>query len=243
MSARIGLLPERFLRWNYFPRGKALRAMAENSAIENMNGFLLDSVRHNPALCTALREDDGSIFLNAKIVGMGYIVKQKLLKTITESFELHVKQGDELFTEARNEKERQQALEKFQRSGAELLLEHLYFEKLEEAEMHVDFGKMATIELALSKLNSSKHTWRIVQHSPNAVLLFYQPPMISYELRGTLEIHEDDEYHRFVNLVHDSFHYVPAERRDSGRRPVYIFNIAEVYDNSASKDGFGTLVT
>jgi len=40
-----------------------------------------------------------------------------------------------------------------------------------------------------------------------------------------------------VNLVHDAFHYTPPERRSL--RPAYIFNVEEVYDNSATPGGFG----
>jgi hypothetical protein len=35
----------------------------------------------------------------------------------------------------------------------------------------------------------------------------------------------------FVNAVHDVFHYVPAEKRRT-ERPVYIFSVEEVYNNS-----------
>jgi len=90
----------------------------------------------------------------------------------------------------------------------------------------------------LSKEKSSKHTWQAVQHNANACLLFYQPPSVSFEVRGTIGIHEGDGYHEFVNLVHDLFHYSSPEKR-SERRPVYVFSVDEVYDNSAASTGFG----
>jgi len=214
--------------------------MAEDPVIGDMNRFLLDSVRHNPALCTACREDDGSVFLNAKIVGIGYVVKRELAEDTVKAFAEHTEHGDVLFGNAKTKEEKEKASSEYQKRGARLLAEQLYFEGLEEAAKRIDFGKMATIELALNKPSSSKHTWQIVQRNPNAVLLFYQPPMVSFEIRGTIEIHEGDAYHRLVNLVHDAFHYTPPDRRASGKKPVYIFNVQEAYDNSASTEGFGT---
>jgi len=102
----------------------------------------------------------------------------------------------------------------------------------------VDFGKMSTIELALSRPHSSKHTWQIVQHNLSACLLFYQPPSISFEVRGKIEIHENDSYSTFVNLVHDSFHYTRSKETRKNR-PVYIVTVDEVYDNGPSPTQFG----
>ena len=234
------LLPVRFLEWNYFPRGKVLHEMANKPAVGDMNRFLLNSVRHNPALCTACCKDDGSVFLNAKIVGIGYVVREGLVENTVRAFAEHIERGDAVFENARTKEEKEKASNEYQKRGAGLLVEQLYFEGLEEAERHIDFSKMATIELALNKPNSSRHTWLIVQRNQSAVLLFYQPPMVSFEIRGNIEIHEGDAYHKLVNLVHDAFHYAPPERRASGNKPVYIFKVQEVYDNSASMEGFGT---
>jgi hypothetical protein len=149
-----------------------------------------------------------------------------------------VKVGDELFGRNQVGDELERNSREYQRAGASLLLEHLYFEDPKIGEERVDFGKMSTIELALSKPNSSKHTWDVVQHSQNACLLFYQPPSISFEIRGKIEIHRDDSYSEFVNLVHDSFHY--TQTKDARRkRPIYIVNVDEVYDNSPSPAAFG----
>jgi len=232
------MLPEKFVQWNYFPRVRVFRDLLQQVAIKDMDRFFLESVRHNPALCTACRQNDGSVFVNAKIVGVGYVVKEKYVDGVVKAFAEHVRYGDELFAAAKTQSQKSEASKEYQRKAALLFLEHLYFEGLEEAEEHVDFGRMSTIELALSKASSSKHTWQIVRHSLNACLLFYQPPSISFEVRGKLEIHEKGSYHEFVNLVHDSFHYALPETRE-GRRPVYIFDVKEVYDNSATPAGFG----
>jgi len=234
------MLPEKFIQWNYFPRVKSLKEMVQQQAMRDMNRFFLESTRHNPALCTAFRGEDGSVSVNAKIVGIGYVVKEKYIDDATKAFSEHVKYGDELFRNPK-ESQRSEAVREYQRRGVQLFLEHLYFEDLEQAEEQIDFSKMSTVELALSKPYSSKHTWQVVQHNLNACLLFYQPPSVSFEIRGRIEIHEDDVYHEFVNLVHDSFHYEPPETRKE-RRPVYIFRVEEVYDNSATPTGFGTRI-
>jgi hypothetical protein len=39
-------------------------------------------------------------------------------------------------------------------------------------------------------------------------------------------------------LVHDSFHYAPT-KETRRKRPVYVVNVHEVYDNSPSPTRFG----
>ena len=231
-------LPQEFLRWNYLPRVKMFKDIYSQIPMQDMNRFFLESVRHNPALCTAHQTNKESICINAKIVGVGYVVKEKHLEKAVEAFSDHVRNGDKLFENVKTQTENENAANEYQKRAASLFLEYLYFEDLEKAQDHVDFSKMATIELALSKEDSSKHTWKIVQQNLNACLLFYQPPSISFEVRGKIEIHERNLYHKFVNLIHDSFHYVPVERRET-RRPVYVFNVEEVFNNSATSEGFG----
>jgi hypothetical protein len=46
-------LPTQFLRWNYFSRRESIKAFIEGRHEQDMNLFLLESTRHNPALCTA----------------------------------------------------------------------------------------------------------------------------------------------------------------------------------------------
>jgi hypothetical protein len=231
-------LPEDFLRWNYFPRRKALLELINRHSRTNVDRFFLESTRHNPALCTAFQKEDGEIFVNAKIVGAGYVTREKCMDAATKALEEHLEYGDKLFAEKQAGNELEKNSIEYQRTGVSLLLEHLYFEDPTIATERIDFGKISTIELALSKPHSSKHTWHIVKHNLSACLLFYQPPSISFEIRGKIEIHENDSYSRFVNLVHDSFHYTQKKegRKD---RPVYIVNVDEVYDNGPSSAQFG----
>lgn len=230
-------LPISFLRWNYFSRREMIEALLEGKYEGDINFFFLESTRHNPALCTAFVKPDGTIYVNAKIVGAGYVLKEAFLQEAIEALSHHVESGEELLAGAATDKERKEAMKRYQRDGMLLLLRYLYL-GYEEAMRKVDFTKLATIELALGKPRSSKHTWSILQKNRSACLLFYRPPNISFELHGSLEIHERGPYHRFVNLVHDSYHYSPPKRRDL-KRPVYIFNVEEAYDNSPTTEGFG----
>ena len=233
-------LPQKFLSWNYFGRRESAKAFVEGKYSRDINLFFLESTRHNPALCTALQKPDGSVFINAKIVGVGYVLKRKNLAEVIKAFHQHLEFGNKLFSTAKTAREKKEATEKYQRNGMRTLLEHLYLEP-EEAKRRIDFTKISTIELAKNKPHSSKHTWKIVQKSRAACLLFYRPPNLSYELRGWLDIHESGLYYEFVNAVHDVFHYVPPEKRQT-ERPVYIFNVEEVYDNSPIPNAYGTKI-
>jgi hypothetical protein len=234
----VVVLPESFLRWNYYPRRKALLDLVDGRPMVDVDRFFLESTRHNPALCTAFREDNGEIFVNAKIVGVGYVARERYVDAAIRVFGEHIRYGDELFDKSEAGDELDRNSREYQRRGASLLLEHLYFEDPKIAMERVDFGKMSTIELALSKPNSSKHTWRNVQHSQSACLLFYQPPSISFEIRGKIEVHENDSFSDFVNLVHDSFHY-SRTKEARRKRPVYLVSVDEVYDNGPSPKAFG----
>ncbi len=234
-------LPEQFLKWNYYPRRESAKQFLEGKHEQNMDKFFLDSTRHNPALCTAMSRPDGSIFINAKIVGVGYVLKETHLTAATEAFKQHLENGDILFNEAGTDKKKlDEAMRQYQREAMFLLMEHLYPPK-EEDHTFLDFTKLSTMELAQNKPWSSKHTWSIVQNNRTACLLFYRPPNITFELHGTLDIHTNDPYYEFVNAVHDCFHYIPPEKR-STERPVYTFNIEEVYDNAPTPNAYGTKI-
>ena len=230
-------LPIKFLRWNYFSRREVIKAFLKGEYDKDISLFFLESTRHNPALCTASIKPDGTIYVNAKIVGVGYVLKESYLQEAIEALTRHLEFGDKIFLEAATEKERKEAIIRYQREGMLLLLRYIYLD-YEEAMRRVDFTKLATIELALDKPHSSKHTWSMLQKNKSACLLFYRPPNTSFELHGSIEIHERGPHHRFVNLVHESYHYSPPKRRDLNR-PVYIFKVEEVYDNSPTAEGFG----
>jgi hypothetical protein len=231
------LLPECFLQWNYYPRGRALLELVTGRAMENLDRFFLESTRHNPALCTAFQDEYGQTLVNAKIVGVGYIIKRKYMKAAMDAFQHHFDRWEKLAARSRTVSALESNSAEYRKQGAMLLLEHLYFDDAKTAKEHIDFGKMSTIELALSKPNSSKHTWQFVQHNLNSCLLFYQPPSISYELHGRIEIHEGDLDCSFVNAVHDTFHY--QGKVVDRNRPAYIFKVDKVFDNGPSPKQFG----
>lgn len=229
-------LPDEFLEWNYYARRKLLEKVARREPLSPETMYLV-AARHNPVLCTAAPRDDGTVEVNGKVVGVGYVVKRDRLSEVIKALKEHVKAMDERYEELkRDEEELRKALQEYSVKGAKLLLEYVYLPP-ERATKEVDFEKLATVELAKRLPHSSKHTWGILQRSRKACLVFFQPPLISFEVRSTITIHEGDEYHEYVTLVHDAFHYTPLERRAD--RPVYIFHVEEVYDNSPTPRGFG----
>jgi len=229
-------LSDMFLEWNYYPRRRLIEEMLVGGK-GSPEKLFLEFTRHNPVLCTAAVGEDGTIEVNGKVVGCGYVVKREVMSEVIKVFGEHLKTTDELYEEARGDKDKlREVYSEHSKRGAKLLLKYIYLPK-GEAEGVVDFEKLATVELAKRIPWSSKHTWRIVQRSRRACLVFYQPPTISFEVRGEISIHLDDDYHRLVTLVHDAYHYTPPEHRSD--RPVYILHVLEVYDNSASRSGFG----
>ena len=222
------LLPEKFLKWAYFERVKFVKSFLLGGRRMDKSGFI-ESTRHTPALCTARLTDDGKIFVNAKIVGAGFVPKKEFLSEAIKDFREHVYSCE-------NISPREYAVR-----GVKLLLKHVYFEDEKEAYRRMDFSKISTLEIAKDIPHSSKHTWTNLQYCKSACLLYYMPPSISFELHGTIEIHLDGLYFEFVNLVHDAFHYAPASKRV--KRSCLIFNVESVYDNSPTRDGFGLLLT
>ncbi len=107
------------------------------------------------------------------------------------------------------------------------LLSHFY----DESKM--DFTKLGGLEMAF------KHTWINIKATGKATLLFFTPPMKSYEIRCDVEIHNDGPVYEYLNALHDIFHVVKESR---SKYPAYVFKIKEVYDQSASKEGFGKLI-
>ncbi len=98
----------------------------------------------------------------------------------------------------------------------QVLIKNLYSE---EAAENIDFSIVTSIEMAFV------HSWYNYRENENATLLFYQPPAVSYELRGRMEIrgkrydkgdgiayNELDIYQQFVNAQHDVYHSPDIEK-------------------------------
>ncbi len=96
---------------------------------------------------------------------------------------------------------------------------------------YIDKDAIGGLEMAF------RHSWVNIRATHEATLLFYTPPSISFEVRCTVEIHEDDNdpYKKYLNSLHDIFHH----GRSRSNYPAYLFRIKEVYNNSVSRDGFG----
>ena len=150
----------------------------------------------------------GPAGLNASVKGVGIIVKKEYIrKVINEIYSI--------LRENINKEERVVRV-------AKLLLDN---------EELIDKEKLIGIELA--KL----HTWQNIKEKALATLLFYTPPCISFEVRCRVGIHENDEYWEYANLLHDVFHSNTLKRNLWRQRPVYVFEIIEIYDNSPQAMG------
>jgi len=155
---------------------------------------------------TPIMATDGPSGVNAAVKGVGFVVKDNLLPETLSNLKEII--------------EKNPAKE----NALKFLLENLYVEQ------KLNFRKLSSLELA------KKHTYRNLSKNKQAVLLFFIPPITSYEVRCRIEIHSNDLYHEYVNAVHDLFHK-PDTKRDWSKTPAYIFNIEEIYDNSADKMG------
>ncbi len=97
----------------------------------------------------------------------------------------------------------------------------------------MDLGRFGGLEMAF------RHSWNNIRATGKATLLFYTPPTISYEVRCSVKVHEGDGIYEYLNLLHDVFH-----TPDTGRSeyPAYEFLVNEIYDQSATPQGFGRLI-
>ena len=171
--------------------------------------IFLGFCRHTPAVVSY-----GPAGLNASIKGVGFIPKTEFLLETVDAYQKHIEQGWQ---------------EGYSDDGLRLLMKLLY---REDCQARIDFLRFGTLELARD------HTWVNLQANPQATLLFYQPPMISFEVRGKVEIHKEGSiYHRLLNAQHDVYHIPNPERWKD--KPAYIFTIEEIFDNSATSKGFG----
>jgi hypothetical protein len=201
-------LPQDFLRWMYHGRAELIRRQAEGEQVPAHEIFL-GFTRHNPAVVS-----HGPAGLNASIKGVGFIPQPEFLQETLDAYLEHIHRGWR---------------EGYSQEGLQVLMRFLYGPGCAE---RLDFTRLGSLELA------QDHSWTNYQANPTATLLFYQPPVVSYEVRGRVEIHEPGSiHHTLINAQHDVYHK-PNEAVWS-KRPAYLFTIEEIYDNSATKMGFG----
>jgi hypothetical protein len=200
---------ESFFNWAYRTRANTVVKLHSGEEMSHEKMFL-SFTSHNPAFVS-----HGPAGLNASIKGVGFVPKPELMEETLAAYITHIE------SYAKDDKE-------YSKRGLEILVKHLY---APEAAERIDFSLLTSLEMA------KKHSWENYKAEPEATLVFYQPPVVSYELRGRMEIHEDGIYQRFVNAQHDVYHAPNMERWPE--RPAYVFRIEEIYDNSVTKDGFG----
>ncbi len=207
---------EAFFNWAFRSRAQTVTKLHEGEEMSKEKVFL-SFCSHNPAFIS-----NGPGGLNGSIKGVGFLPKPEYLEETLEAYLDHIKSydGDD---------------RAYSQRGLAVLVRHLY---RPEAHDRIDFTRLGSLEMA------KKHSWENYQADPDATLIYYQPPMISYELRGTVEIYDEAEsgkrelYQQFINAQHDVYHRPNMDRWLT--YPAYVFNIREVWDNCASKEGFGT---
>jgi hypothetical protein len=207
---------EAFFDWAFRSRAQTVVKLHEGEEMSPEKVFL-SFCSHNPAFIS--HGPDG---LNGSIKGVGFLPKPEYMEETLDAYMQHIKSydGDD---------------RAYSKRGLGLLVKHLYSPERQD---RIDFTRLGSLEMA------KKHSWNNFQANPEATLIYYQPPMISYELRGTIEIYDEamsgkrQLYQQFINAQHDVYH-----RPDTSRwlkYPAYVFSIKEVWNNCASKEGFGT---
>jgi len=207
---------EAFFNWAFRSRAQTVIKLHEGEDMPREKVFL-SFCSHNPAFIS--HGPDG---LNGSIKGVGFLPKPEYLEETLAAYLQHIESydGDD---------------QAYSKRGLALLVKHLY---RSEAHDRIDFTRLGSLEMA------KKHSWNNYKANREATLIYYQPPMISYELRGTVEIYDEatsgtrEIYQQFINAQHDVYHRPDTTRWL--RYPAYVFRIEEVWDNCASKEGFGT---
>lgn len=207
---------ESFFNWAFKTRANTVMKLVKGEEMSKEKVFL-SFCSHDPALVS-----NGPAGLNASIKGIGFMPKPEYLEETLEAYIEHIKSWTP------EDKE-------YSQRGLELLVKYMYGP---EAQHRVDFSCIGSLEMA------KKHSYANYKVNPEATILFYQPPMISYELRGKMEIHDEMDskkreiYQQFLNAQHDVYHQPDMSRWL--KYPAYVFRIEEIYDNCVTKDGFGT---
>ena len=148
---------------------------------------------------------NGIAGLNGSIKGIGFFPKRKFLKEKVEKFKI--------------------AIENKKINRIEFLFNEIY-----NREEEIDFNYLTTIELARN------HTYKnLLNGDKKVTLLFFTPPVLSYEVRGKVKIYDKGPEFEFVNLMHDFYH----GKSNWERRIVYLIKIEKIYNNSATPEGYG----
>jgi len=155
---------------------------------------------------------DGPAGLNGSVKMVGFIPKREYLHTMLER--------------AREDLEKKNVM------GLGYVLKELieYFYDVNK----LDFTVLGALEMAM------KRTWKNIKANKKVTLLFYTPPITSFEVKCDVMIVEEGEVMEYLNVMHDLYHGAPNMPR--ARYPAYVLRITEIYDKSASRDGFDQLI-
>ena len=193
-----------FLAWAYAGRRELLEDIY-NDKIADKNKMFIEFTRHTPVMIT-----NGPAGLNGSVKGFGFVPKQEFVSEMLARLVDIIKLGEKASDEVR----------------LKTLIDTVY---CKDVEHKLDFSKLVSLELA------KKHTWENVSAGKGScTLVYYQPPMISFEVRGSVEVHSDDQYSMFANAIHDIYH---SKNTQIASKPAYIMTIEEIFDNSVQ--GFG----
>ena len=207
---------KRFFDWAFDARAENVIKLY-NGEHMSMEKMFISFCSHEPAFIS-----HGPAGLNASVKGVGFLPKDEYLEEVLETYIRHIKTYDP------DDKT-------YSQRGLKILIEQMYGEKVRN---RIDFTKLGSLELA------KKQSWENYRVNKEAALIFHQPPMISYKLKGTIEIYDEESsgkrelYQQFINAQHDVYHR-PGGFELWTKQPAYIFRIEEIYDNSASRNGFG----
>ncbi len=213
-----------FFEWAYKTRGNSVKALYEGKEL-SMEKLFLSFMSHNPTFIS-----HGKNGLNGAVKGIGFIPKEEYLEEALKEYKEHIasyKPNDP----------------SYQKRGLALLIKWIYSD---EAQEKIDFDHVYGIEMAYTQ------SYKNYLENNEASLVFYQPPIISYELKGKMHLlgekHDEDEIdndklpiiQQFVNAQHDVYHM--PNTKNWKNRLVYKFDIEEIYDKSATKNGFGVKI-
>ncbi len=207
---------KKFFDWAYDTRAETVIKI-NGGEMMSPDKMFLSFCSHEPTFIS-----NGPAGLNGSVKGVGFLPKDEYLEEILEIYLKHIETyepGDKTYS----------------KRGLQILVDQLY---LPEVKHRIDFTKVASLELA------KRQSWENYQVNPEACLLYFQPPAISFKLKGQMEIYDEqisgkrEIYQQFVNAQHDMYHN-PNGTDKWKNKPAYIFRIEEVYDNGVSKDGFG----
>ena len=153
------VLPEKFINWAYNGRAELVRRQAAGEKVSHEEIFL-GFTRHTPTFIS-----NGSAGLNGSIKGIGFLPKKQYLDETLEAYMEHINRGWR---------------EGYSEDGLAVLMRYMWGEGCRE---RIDFSILGSIELA------KKHSWINYQENCETTLVYYQPPAITYEVRGKMEIY------------------------------------------------------